>query len=117
MNGQMDDHRIEDYLRSFRPLSPAPFPQRKRQWRLVALAAAAVLVIGVLLLPRFRGVPLESATPHPITIGSANNLLANSSSWKEVIDDAGFAFRRSPADVAPVPGSALEFLSQEDLSK
>lgn len=117
MNGQMDDHRIEDYLRSFRPLSPAPLPQRGRQWRLVALGAAAALVIGVLLFPQFRRVPSESPTPQPVTIGSANNLLASSSSWKEAIDDAGFAFRSSPASVAPVPRSALEFLSQEDLSK
>jgi hypothetical protein len=117
VNGQMDDHRFEDYLRSFRPLSPAPLPQRRRQWRLVALGAAAALMIGGLLLPQFRRVPSGSALPQPITIGSANNLLANSSSWKEAIDDAGFAFRSSRANVAPFRRSALEFLSQEDLSK
>lgn len=117
MNGQMDDHRIEDYLRSFRPLSPEPLRQRGRQWRLVALGAAAALVMGMLLLPQFGRVPSESAASQPITIGSANNLLANSSSWKEAIDDAGFAFRSSGTNVAPFPRSALEFLSQEDLSK
>lgn len=117
MNGQVDDHQIEDYLRTFRPLRPAPLPQRRRQWRLVALGAAAALVIGVLLLPQLRRTPSEPAVPPPVTIGSANHLLANSSSWKVAIDDAGFAFRSSPANVARFRRSALEFLGQEDLSK
>jgi hypothetical protein len=81
------------------------------------LSAAAALVIGVLLIPQFRRVPSGSAVPQPMTIGSANSLLANSSSWKEAIDAAGFAFRSSQANVAPLRRSALEFLSQEDLSK
>jgi len=113
----MDDHRIEEYLKSFRPLSPAPLPRPGRQWRLVALAAAAALVIGLLVVPRSRRLPSGPAVPEPITIGSANSLLATSSSWKEAIDDAGFAFRSSREDVAPFSRSALEFLSQEDLSK
>lgn len=117
MNSQMDDDRIEDYLRSFRPLRPAPLPRRRRQWRLVALGAAAALAIGVLLIPQFRRVPSGPAVPQPITIGSANHLLANSSSWKEAIDDVGFAFRSSQVNVAPLRRSALEFLSQEDLSR
>lgn len=116
MNDQMDDRLIEDYLRSFHPLSPAPLPQRRRPWRLVAVGVAAALVIGVVLIAQFRRVPSGSHGPQLITIGSANDLLAKSSSWKEAIDDAGFAFRSSRADVT-LRRSALEFLSQEELSK
>lgn len=113
----MDDHQIEEYLRTFRPVRPAALPQHRRQWRFVALATAAALVIGVVILPQFNRAPSRPAMPQPITLGSANNLLVNASSWKEALDDAGFAFRSSPAEVLPFRRSALEFLSQEDLSK
>lgn len=118
MSDQMDDQRIEDYLRTFRPLAPAPLPGRKRRWSFVALSAAAAVLICVLsLAARFGGFRPALAEPQTITMGSASDMLANTSSWKAVIDDAGFAFRTSRANAAPGRRSTLEFLSQEDLSK
>ena len=118
MNGQIDDPRIEVYLRSFCPLPPAPLPKRGRNWKFPALSAVAAGVIVMLMaVPQFRRAQSAWAEPQLITIGSANKLLANSPSWKSVIDDAGFAFRSSPAKPSPHLGSALEFLSREDLSK
>jgi hypothetical protein len=112
----MDENQIEEYLRSFRPLSPAPFPQRRRQWSFIALGTAAALLIGI-LLRQSPPVPAELSEQQPITIGSANQLLARSSSWKEVIEDSGFAFRTLRTGDAPLSGSALELLSQQELSK
>ena len=117
MDDQLDDQRFEAYLRSFRPLPPAPLPRRQRPWRFVALSAAAAAgIAGLLLDAPFRRVPPVPAEPQSITIGSANQRLANSPSWKSMIDDASFAFH-SQADVAPRRSSALEFLGQEDLSQ
>ena len=118
----MDDHRIEDYLRSFRPLPPAPLPptplpQGRRPGRLIAVGVAAALVMGVLLAPPLHRETPRTALPPTITIGSANDLLARSSSWKAAMDDAGFAFRSSPSHAARFRRTAIQFLSQEDLSK
>lgn len=118
MHNQTEDQKVESYLKRFRPLPPAPLPQRKRRWRFVPLSAAAAGVIAVLaLLPEFRKAPPAPAEPQPITIGSANELLANTSSWKSVIDDSGFAFRASSTQPPRKYQSALEFLGQEHLSK
>lgn len=116
MYDPVDDLRIEEYLRSFRPLPPAPLPKPARPWRLIALGAAAALLMGV-LLPQLRRVPPKADLPPPITIGTSNHSLAHSSSWKVAIDDAGFAFRSTPANAVPLGRTALQFLSQEDLSK
>ncbi len=115
MNEQMDDHWIEAYLRSFQPLPPAPLPKRDLRWRFLALSAAATVMVALLLLPRFGRGPSALDEPQPITFGGANELLTGSSSWKVVIDDAGFAFRPSSANIAPRHKSAIEFLSQENL--
>jgi hypothetical protein len=117
VNEPIDDRQIEDYLRSFHPLPAAPLPEPKSRWRfatLSALAAAAMIVL--LLIPQFRREAPALAEQQPITIGSANQLLARSSSWN-MIDDAGFAFRSSQARVSPRHRSVLEFLGREDLSK
>lgn len=117
MNGQMDDRQMEDYLRSFKPLLPAPLPQPKRQWDLAIFSAAAALVMGLLLLPQFRPAPSEFVAAQPNTIGGAHNLLANSLSWKEAIDEAGFAFHASQPSASPIGRGALELLSQKDLTE
>jgi hypothetical protein len=88
MNGQNDDEQLALYLKSFRPLPPAPLPHKRRPWTLYALGAAAALVIGVLSLVPLRRPGQEAAVPEPNTIGGANLLLANSPSWKSAIDDA-----------------------------
>lgn len=122
MNHEIDDdHRIENHLRSFRPLPPAPLPRPKSPWKFAVLSAAAVLVISALVLPlRFRtATPATLPEPEPslITIGRANRLLTDSPSWKEVIEETGFAFPSPTHANTPKNGSVLEFLSQEDLSK
>jgi len=76
------------------------------------------LCLPVLTLrPQFRNAAPALAETQAITIGGANKQLANTSSWKSVIDDARFAFRASSTQPARGYRSALEFLSQEDLSK
>jgi hypothetical protein len=114
---QIDDQPIEAYLKSFRPLPPTPLPRPARRWSSVVLyATAASVMVALLLLPLFRS-RARVEEPAPITIGSANKLLANSSSWKSTIDDPGFAFRSDAAKVVPGRESALEFLGREDLTK
>ena len=116
MNHQLDD-QLETYLRSFRPLSPAPLPKPERRWMWLALTAAAALVIAVLSLFLPQRVPPARAGLQPMTIGSANQFLANSTSWRSALDDPALAFQSSSAIPAPRRGSALEFLSQENLSQ
>jgi hypothetical protein len=122
-----DDHRLEAYLKSFRPLPPAPLPKVARPWKVFAFSAAAAAAVAavLLVLPHFRHVSAPVGDPEipvtlemqPITLGNANALLVNASSWKKAIDDAGFAFRPSLKRTGPGRQSALEFLSQEDLSQ
>ena len=117
MNDPIDDRQIEDYLRSFHPLPAAPLVEPQRRWRFVTLGAlAAAAMIVLLLILRFRREAPALIETHPITIGSANQLLAGSSSWN-LTDDAGFAFRASTVKFIPRQTSALEFLGREDLSK
>jgi hypothetical protein len=120
----MDDPRMEAYLRTFQPLPAAPLPasvepvRQLRRWGFVALSAAAAAVITVLLLiPRFRTVPPVVVGTQPMTIGSANQILSGSPSWKSTIDDAGFAFHSSSATPLPGRRSVIAFLGQEDLSE
>jgi hypothetical protein len=116
MNGPNDDEQFALYLKSFQPLPAAPLPRRRQPWMLFAVAAAA-LVIAVLSLVPLRRAGQEDAVLEPNTIGGANLLLANSPSWKSAIDEAGFAFRPAPKPHAPNHRSALEILSQEHLKK
>jgi len=116
VDDQINDQQFEAYLRNFHPLSAAPLPKRGRNWGLIALGAAAAGMIVMLWLHlHIRRMPPLSQ-PSLITIRSANQLLAGASSWKSVIDDAGFAFSSSSTNVVPRHKSALEFLGQEDLS-
>jgi len=124
-----DDHQLELYLKRFRPLPPEPLllplplPQREGPWSVFALRAGAVAwavattVLVLLLIPQFRHVPATPVGAEPITAGKANAMLVHAASWKEMIDDAGFAFRPPVKRMEPGRQSALEFLSQEELSK
>ena len=122
-----DDDQLELYLKRFRPLPPEPLPlplpQREWPWRVFALRAGAVawavavVVMVLLLIPQFRRVPAAPLEAEPITAGKANTMLIHAASWKEMIDDAGFAFQPPVKRMEPGRQSALEFLSQETLSK
>jgi hypothetical protein len=117
MNDRIDDRQLEEYLRSFQPLPPAPLSIPERRWSFVALSPlAAGIIIALVLLFQLRRIAPVRVEPEPITIGSANKLLTRSSSWNSLIDDPGFAFR-SWANVTTRRGGALEFLGQEDFSK
>ena len=117
MNDRMDDRQLEEYLRSFRPLPPAPLPVPETRGSFFAqIAVAAAIIISLLLYFQFDRIGPVLVESQPITIGSANQLLTRSSSWNSLIDDPGFAFRARQNDI-PRRQSALEFLSQEDSSQ
>lgn len=125
-----DDERFGVYLKQFRPLAPEPLPIEKpgraarRRFVLVAgFAAAAILVIAVLALHSRTGRPdstiaTESTlspehlvNTQPLTIRSANALLATAPSFKAAVDKMAFK-----SQVIPLPKgkhSALDVLSKE----
>ena len=116
MSDQFEDHRIEAYLRSFRPLEPDPLPRSSRGWWLVPLAGIAA-TLAMLLIPQFHRSPAASIEPRRLTIGSANRRLVNSSSWNLLLEDVDLVSRPASRSALTRRGSVLEFLSQEDLSQ
>jgi hypothetical protein len=132
----LDDDRFEIYLKKFRPLAPVPLPldisaeaARKRSRRaaivLWALATAVAAILAVIMLRGHadRAAPAEVVAKAPIgeqppisqplTLGAANRLLANSSSFEAALD----SLEAEAASVAIPKGkvSALAVLSQENL--
>jgi hypothetical protein len=123
--------RFEAYLKQFRPLAVEPLQMEKpgratrRRFVLAAWAVAvAVIFIAVALAFHARADRSQAAqvvsvavrterivNTEPLTIRSANALLAAAPSFKAAVD--GMAFRRQ---VAPLPRdkhSALDTLSKE----
>jgi len=130
---QNDDEKFEKFLRQFRPRKPEPLPVEKQERasgrRLVfgawAAAAAAVLIATVLVMRPGSG-PTQSqpgseavassehlTTPRPLTIGSANALLAQKPSVKAVVDEMAFGSQSTQ----PSKGmqSALAVLGKENI--
>ena len=126
-----DDVRFERYLKEFRPLAPDPLRGDKRRgaterpFVLGTLAAAAVVCIVVFSVMHHppRRTPLTDdktksvvveilPVPQPLTIRSANKLLASASSLGAAIDLVAF----QPQSTQPPKGmrSALATLSRED---
>lgn len=135
----LDDDRLEAYMKQFRPLPAAPLPlnvpaatvRKPRHLGITvwALTMAAILILGVYLLrPRTHHVAEseitailkgnsmahgQAHTTQPLTLGIANELLVNSSSF-----DAALASLESgsgaAARIAKGKESALAVLSQED---
>lgn len=126
----LDDDRLESYMKQFRPLPAAPLvlsapavtARKPRHLGITVwtLAVAAVLTVSVSLLriPAHRvssaGDSTSARRPystHALTLRTANELLVNSSSFNAALEsDAGAA--------APIPEgklSALKVLSQENL--
>lgn len=123
-----DDDRFETYLKEFRPLPLPPLTlgtQVKSKRRSAAamawaLSAAAVVLIGVLLLwlsPRHSGItktklPQAAADVRegPLTLGAANQLLVKSPSFAaafESLDSESFSIPKGKE-------SALAVLRQEN---
>lgn len=123
------DNRFEAYLKQFRPVAIDPLPIEKssrairRQFVLMAVATT-VAIVAVALVSHFgagrtdkpeavaSGVGAERlANTRPLTIRSANVLLATAPSFEAAIE--GMAF---PPQTTPLPKdqhSALAVLSEE----
>lgn len=129
----LDDDRLEAYLKEFRPLPVAPLPlsvsaptpRKPRHLGITVwtLTAAAVLILGIFLLripahhmTEVKGTSTAAPRPYstqPLTIRAANELLIDSPSFKAALD----SLASGPA-ARPIPKgkeSALAVLSQEDL--
>lgn len=126
-----DDERFELYLKQFRPLAPETLAMEGRGrttrrsfklWAGVAAAAAILVVAGALsLLIRSQRTDVDGITKNvagehlvtaqPLTIRSANALLARAPSFKAVVDD--MAFHPQVAPLSKDQRSAVAVLSKE----
>jgi hypothetical protein len=124
-----DDERFEQYLKGFRPIAPLPLIQRsvwasRRAVAMAALAgAAAVLFVAAVMLrsrpERDQSSQRESrpaaveqwANSQPLTIRSANAMLAQAPSAKAAIDSVAWQSQRIPLPQGK--RSALAELSKE----
>jgi len=126
-----DNVRFERYLKEFRPLAPDPLLREKhrgataRPFVLGALAAAAVVCIIVFsaMHHHSRRTPLTDdktkseavemlPAPQPLTIRSANELLASASSVRAAIDLV--AFQPQSTQLPKGMRSAFATLGKED---
>jgi hypothetical protein len=129
----LDDERFEAYLKQFRPCVPDPLPaieprhRARRMFILAAWAAAAavVLVLGALTLHirTNRARVAESIgnartaehlqDSQPLTMRSANALMAKAPSFKTMVDD--MAFRSQSVPVPRGKRSAVAVLGKEKI--
>jgi hypothetical protein len=124
------DKQFEAYLKTFRPLAASPLPtnygRSTRRTLSVAgfalVAATILLVIGLVIHSRHRQdrvtqtterTPAAQSTVLPLTIRSANVLLATSSSFKAAVDE--MAFQPRPIPIPKNKLSALGVLSKEKI--
>jgi len=120
-----DDERFEQYLKAFQPIAPQPLPiERSGRAMMAALAgAAAVLVVAAVML-RSRPEPNQSSqresnppaveqltNSQPLTIRTANAMLAQAPSAKAAIDSAAWHSQKTPLPQGK--RSALAELSKE----
>ncbi len=86
------DH-FEEHLRRFRPVPPRRLEISSRSrapWTALA-AAAAVLLAGILLVPRLgRDAIVQQPLPQPVTMGRLNAALRdnNDETLNQLLDDA-----------------------------
>ena len=129
----LDDERFEAYLKQFRPCVPEPLPAvepRHRARRVFILgawatAAVAILVLGALTLHihtnRVRvaetignaGTPEFFQDSQPLTMRSANALMAKAPSFKAMVDD--MAFRSQTVPLPKGKRSAVGVLGKEKI--
>lgn len=125
-----DDERFEAYLKQFRPLLPEPLPtvgsgdRARRRFLLWTGAVAAVVVLaGTIALhihtehARIPETTGHLATPdrlldgQPLTMRSANALMAKAPSFKALVDD--MAFRSQTVPLPKGKSSAVVVLGKE----
>ena len=127
-----DDEQMEKYLKQFRPVTPEAlaFKEEVRTSRrpLVlaawAAVAAAILLAVILSIRLYQRAPVQEAVaggsrvepltgPEPLTIASANALLAQAPSFKAAVESV--AFQPGAEPVAEGKHSALALLSKEKM--
>ena len=126
-----DDDSFETYLKQFRPRAPEALPTTKRvrttrrSLALGAWAAAILLIIGLLSanwtskLSRSSTNTVNRSAPetiglHPLTIRTANELLARAPSLKAAMNDLVLA---SEEKTVPKDQSAFETLGKENINQ
>jgi hypothetical protein len=127
----LDDERFEAYLKQFRPLVPEPLRvvgpslRARRAVALGAAAAVAILVLGALTLHirtnRARiaetaenvGNPERLQNSQPLTMRSANALMAKAPSFKAMVD--GMSFRSQTVPLPKGKRSAVAVLGREKI--
>ena len=123
-----NDEQFERYLQHFRPLDAEPMASSERaptarRWFAFAARAAAAAAIAIVAVVLTRApkpvydVPISIntewvATPRPLTIGTANALLAQSKSIKKALN--GIAFQRQKTQPLQGKRSAIDVLSKEN---
>ena len=128
-----EDERFERYLKQFRPLAPETLQIEKheRATRLPFVFAkwttvAAAMLIAAVLTNQSRLKPTHSpsgtgnpatvellTSSQPLTIGSANALLAHAPSVKAAVDQLAFQSQATP--LSKGTQSALAVLSKENI--
>jgi hypothetical protein len=128
-----EDERFERYLKQFRPLAPETLQIEKheRATRLPFVFAkwttvAAAMLIAAVLTNQSRLKPTHSpsgtgspatvellTSSQPLTIGSANALLARAPSVKAAVDQVAFQSQATP--LSKGTQSALAVLSKENI--
>ena len=131
----LDDQQFEARLKEFRPLAAEPLPversipARRGKFVLVACAAAIVLAVVAAVIARQRTNQfttiqrkvqvvdvkvkvVDVVEAHPLTIRSANELLASAPSVKSALDE--LALRSRPKQLPRGTQSALAVLGKED---
>ena len=111
----LDDEPLEAYLKRFRPLAPEPLPLKAsthRTPRAAVLWAATIAAMAVFLgavalhiyTKRVRvtedpgnvGSPIPLMGGQPLTMRSANALMAKATSYKALVDDMAFRWQAMP---------------------
>lgn len=129
-----DDEQFEKYLKKFQPVVPEPLlvqeRVRARRWPLVfagwAAVAAVVVAVMISVLVHKPSQPAPEAStrrpgmeefsnPQPLTIESANALLAKASSFKAAVDDMVFQPESKP--ISEGRYSLVALLSKEEVKQ
>lgn len=124
-----EDEKFEAYLKRFRPLMPDPLPMQqtakvsRRTWTVRAWIAATAATVALVLLVQRHKARVRDLSPSqnvssfvadlPLTVGTANALLATAPSYKAFIDD--LAFRSANSEIPKGKESALTVLSKEKI--
>jgi hypothetical protein len=130
-----DEQQFERYLRQFRPVALEPLMAKKQTRSLRrslvltawAATAAAILLAAMLSVVLHKPTPPaqdvskrrpgmeEFSNPQPLTIASANALLADAPSFKAAVDNMAFQQKSKP--ISNGRYSLLALLSKEEVKQ